>query len=187
MLSELGEVLPNERNLGLPAFDIHIQQLLHGVGGNVQTLGVDVLGGWQPSDGSIHGLRVSVDAFEDPLQDAAVLAVAGPEELAVFIGAEPVHVINLWQLRALMFPDLEVVSEIVAHVVAAEGKHRHRIAAELSDLAGRRRGGLAARGSAQEGSMLPIERLCDQRYDARATSSEQDGVNRHALWVFPLR
>ena len=45
-------------------------------------------------------LRGALAALEDPLEHAAVLAVARPQELAVRALAEPVHVVDARQLRA---------------------------------------------------------------------------------------
>ena len=86
-----------------------------------------------------------------------------------------------------MLADLEPVREVVAHVVAAEGQHGHGIAAQLSDFAGGSRGGLAARGRAEERSVLPVESLGHQGHDAGAASAKQDRVNRNALADPPTR
>src|SRR5260370_28115424 len=92
-------------------------------------------------------------AFEDPFQHAAVLAVPRPEEFSLVVGAEPVYVKDLGQLGAGLGADLQIVREVIAHVVAAEGKHRHRVAAKLADLARRSRGGFAAGGWPQKHSL----------------------------------
>ena len=74
-------------------------------------------------------------ALEDPLEHAAVLAVAGPEELAVGVLAEPVDVEDLRQLRRVgRLADRQPVREVVAHVVAAERQHRERVAAQRRRL-----------------------------------------------------
>src|SRR4030095_15309574 len=41
-------------------------------------------------DRGLHGLGATVDAAEDPLENAYVLAVAGPVELALVVLAAPV-------------------------------------------------------------------------------------------------
>src|SRR4029077_9991467 len=99
-------------------------------------------------------MGLAFTALEDPLQDAAILSVAGPDHFAIFILTEPVHVINPRQLRwPRLCPDLKPVREVITHVVAAEWKHRHGVTAELADFAGDCCRGLAAGGWPQERAM----------------------------------
>ena len=58
---------------------------------------------------------------------------------------------------------LEPVTEVVAHVVAAEGQHGHGIAADLADSAGCGRGGFRAHGGADVDAGCPVEGLVDER------------------------
>jgi hypothetical protein len=60
------------------------------------------------------------------------LAVAGPDELAGLVLAEPVHAEDLGQVVAHAFElvlHVQPVLEVVAHVVAAERQHGERVAA----------------------------------------------------------
>ncbi len=63
--------------------------------------------------------------------------------------------------------DGQPVSEVVGHVVAAEGDHGHGIAAHHADLArdGRRR--LRAHGRTEEDAMRPVKGFEDERDGAR--------------------
>src|SRR4051794_31423168 len=88
-----------------------------------------------PTDRSLLAEGASVNAIDDPLQHAHVLAVAGPQELPICIFAEPVHVEDAWNLLDVAI-HLEPVAEVVAHVVSAERQHRHRIAAYFADGSG---------------------------------------------------
>ena len=56
--------------------------------------------GTQPY-GRLDGLALAGAAFEHPLEHPAVLAVAGPEKLAVRTLAEPVDVEEPWQLARI--------------------------------------------------------------------------------------
>ena len=83
-------------------------------------------------------------------------------------------------------PIVQPVAEVVAHVVAAEGQHGHRIAAHDADRAALRRGRLRRHRRADEDAVLPVERLEDERRRARAAAAEDDRRDRHALRVLEL-
>src|SRR5215472_18788021 len=157
MRTELGKVFPDERDFPEPSLNIHAQQFRNLFRGQVQPARVQVFGPRQTADGRILGLNLAIAALEDPFQYPAVFAISRPQELAVLIGAEPVHVVNAWQLRAWSSPDFQIVSEVVAHVIAAEGQHGHRVAPQLSDSSRGGGSGFAAGGRAQKCSVLPAE------------------------------
>ena len=73
------------------------------------------------------------------------------------------------------------VLEVVAHVVAAEGKHGHGVAADLAELA--ELGGSPLRGHRRrnEHAVLPIEGLVDQRGQRSPPAAKNDGRDRHAV------
>src|SRR5581483_4220207 len=85
------------------------------------------------ADRSVDTPAAATDSLDHPLEHAAVVAVAGPEELAVGALAEPVHPEQLRELRALAATDRQPVGEVVAHVVTAERQHRERVEAQLAD------------------------------------------------------
>src|SRR5690606_11772436 len=73
----------------------------------------------------------AVDAFQHPLEYTHVLAKAGPDELAIVIGLEPVHAENVRQLRTGLLkpaPQIEPMLEVGTHVVTAKRQHGERIA-----------------------------------------------------------
>ena len=142
-------------------------------------------GGIKPIGVSLRR-AVTGAAREHPRQHARVLAVAGPQEAAVVVLAEPVDVEDLRQLRARRAADLQPVGEVVGHVVAAERQHRERVEAQLADRAGRRGGLLRAHHRAEEHAVLPVERLGHERHHRRAPPAEQHRVDRHARRVLPL-
>ena len=131
-------------DLLLPALDVHLEDLLQ-VGLDDMELRllvvvgeVDVLGERDVADRGLVGLDLALDALADPLEDAAVVAKARPHEAAVFALAEPVHEVDLRELRRIGRGALHLqpVLEVVRDVVAEERKHRHRVAADLADLVG---------------------------------------------------
>jgi putative component of membrane protein insertase Oxa1/YidC/SpoIIIJ protein YidD len=76
-----------------------------------------------------------------------------------------------------LFADLKPVPEIVAHVVAAERQHGHRVSSNLSLLAVLRCGALAGDGGGEEDPVRPVERLKNKRSKSSAPASEQHGAD----------
>src|SRR5260221_12725777 len=81
----------------------------------------------------------------------------------------------------------EPMAEIVGHVVAAEGQHGHRIAANDADVSGGRGSSFAGRGGAYEDAVLPIKGFVHQRRDTPATAAKNKRGNGHAFRSFPPR
>jgi len=61
------------------------------------------------------------------------------------------------------------VSEVIAHVVAAEGKHGHRVTAKFADFSGGGGGGFGGRGSFDSATRKTLQ---EQSYNGR-NSKEQ--------------
>ena len=66
--------------------------------GHVQAVDVERLRRRHVADRGLDGGGRALDALDDPLEDAAVLAEARPQEAAVVVAAEPVDVEDLRQL-----------------------------------------------------------------------------------------
>src|SRR6185436_16480271 len=81
--------------------------------------------------------------------------------------------------------DAQPVAEVVAHVVAAEGQHRHGIAAYDPDLPSGGGGGLGAHGRTQEDAVCPIAALQHEGVELGPSPAEDDGGEGYALRVFP--
>ena len=138
---------------------------LEGVEGfarEVEALPVDVVEVRGPANGGFFAERAAADTVDDPLEDAHVFAVAGPEEAAVGGFAEPVDVEDAGRGREVAL-HLQPVTEVVAHVVAAEGQHGHGVTADLTDGAACCCGGFGAHGGADVDACRPVEGLVDQR------------------------
>ena len=78
------------------------------------------------------------------------------------------------------------MAEVIAHVVAAKRQHRHGVTAEGADFAFGRGGLFGGKSGADQGAVIPIARLENERDIVHATSAENDGVDRHAVRIFPL-
>ena len=140
------------------------------------------------ADRRLVGLAAPCDPLEDPLEHAGVLAVAGPEELAVLALQEPVDVEDLGELvRVRARAHRQPVAEVVGHVVPAERQHGERVATQLADRARGRCRGLRRHDRAEEHAVLPAARLEHERHDRAAPAAEEDRRDRHARGVLPLR
>src|SRR5690606_35276763 len=107
----LAQIAPDRGGLPLPAFRHDSEQLMKV---NVfQTVAVYPVRIRQQSNRAFHCLRLALDAADDPLQHAHVLAEARPHEAAVVVLAEPVDVEDPGQLRAWLV-EREPVVEVVA-------------------------------------------------------------------------
>src|SRR5713101_7540041 len=107
----------------------------------VQAREVDVAGSRDVADRSLARAGGTADPLDDPLEDSHVLAVPGPEESPVAVAAEPVHAEDLRRIGQPR-PEVEPVSEVVGHVVAAKRNHGHGIPPHDADLSGDGRRGL---------------------------------------------
>src|SRR6202140_2746218 len=136
MAAKLGEVPPDRWYFGEPALHVHAEQFGDIRGGKVKSLRIQVRRFGEPTNRRIHSVHSAIAAFEDPFQHTAVLAVSGPEEFAVVVGAEPINVKDLGQVCAAPEADLEIVGEVIAHIVAAEREHGHRVTAKFANFAG---------------------------------------------------
>ena len=123
-----------------------------------ETLDVEILERRGPTDLSFMSGGMAIAAFHDPVDDAHVFAESGPEEFSVLVLAEPVHMEEARQVGEVA-AHLEPVTEVLAHVVAAEWQHRHRIAADLADLAEGGGGGFRSHRRAEVHAMTPVEGL----------------------------
>ena len=121
--------------------------------------------GSQPIGVSI-GPAPAVAALEHPREHPQVFAVARPEELALRVAPEPVHVVDLRRARELG-ADIEPVA------ASSRRSCSRRTAASPSDRGARRRpadggsGRFGGHGCADEHAVLPV---CAPRTPAGATS-----------------
>src|SRR6266545_3804446 len=73
------------------------------------------------------------------------------------------------------------MAPIIAHVVAAERQHRHRIAPHHAHRAGGRRGRFGCQCRPEKSAMLPVERLIDERNHLLPARAEKYRADGHAL------
>ena len=131
-------------------------------------------------------LAAAFRALDDPAQHAEVLAESRPEKSAALVTLEPIDAENFRRIGHLL-AHRQPMAPIVAHVVAAERQHRHRIAPHHTDRAGSCRGGLGRQSRAEKSAVLPIERLVDQRNQLLPARAEKNRADRHAFGLFPFR
>ena len=198
VLGSLGVILVVALADGLdfldPAGLVDLEDFLE-VGGNDFELTlvvrkVDILLEREVTDSRLGGLNLAVDTVADPLENAAVVAEAGPHEAAVVALAEPVHEVDLRKLRRVgaRALHLQPVLEVVGDVVAEERKHRHRIAANLTDLIGDNGSrNFGTGGGTHEHAVSPALSLVYQRNRGRTATAEEDRVNRHSRGLLVVK
>ena len=167
-----------------PRGAVHFLHLLEILAREVESRPFHVVEVGRPADGRLLAAYATVHAIHDPLEHAHVLAEARPQEFAVVALAEPVDVEDA-RRRAQSALHLEPVTEVVAHMVAAERQHGHGIAAHDAHRAGGRGRGLRTHGGAHVDAGAPVEGLVDERHGGRAASAEDERADGHALGIFP--
>src|SRR3984885_3676623 len=123
------------------------------------------------ANGGFVRVSMAFDSIEHPFQNANILSVSRPQKFSTGVAPEPIHM----EYSRRIFhatPHLEPVTEVIGHVVAAEGKHRHRIPARDSNGAGRGRRGLGSHRGANVPAVLPSAGLKNGGSDARTAAAE---------------
>src|SRR5262249_25845381 len=80
-----------------------------------------------PADGGFLSLGTAVHTIDNPLEDAHVFPETRPQESALRLLAEPVHMKDA-RGRNKTALHLDPMPEVAPHVISAEWHHRHRIA-----------------------------------------------------------
>src|SRR5437762_3235102 len=137
------------------------------------------------SDWRLIGIAAALRALNDPTQHAQVLAESRPEKSAALVALKPIDAENFRRIGHLL-AHRQPMAPVVAHVVATEWQHRHRIASYDTHRTGSCCCGFRGQCSAQESAMLPIERLIDQRDQFLPARAEEHGADRHAFRFFPF-
>ena len=87
---------------------------------------------------------------------------------------------NLGRLVAELFAHVNPVLPVIRHVVAAEGNHRHRVAADNTHSAGRGSGGFGSHRGAYKHAVVPVAGLIHQRSGLGTAAAEDNRADRHA-------
>ncbi len=173
------------KNLLAPSIAVKGLKFLEFIFAEIEPRPVDVFVTRHPADGGFFGHAMACGAVHDPLQDAHVVAEAWPQELALFVFAEPVHVEDARTLAETTLHG-DPVAEVVAHVVAAERQHGHGVTAHFADGARSGSRHLTAHGGACIDAADPVEGLINERHRGGPTPPKDDGRNGHAFWLFPI-
>src|SRR5262249_6720055 len=140
----------------------------------------------QPANRRLNRDAAAVTPIEDPFEHEHVVSETGPEKITLQALAEPVHIKNERGLGQT-FSNVEPMPEIVSDVVATERKHRHWIAADLSDLAGCGGGCFRGHGRAEINAVFPVKRLKHERDCSAASAAENDRADWNALALLEIR
>ena len=86
----------------------------------------------------------------------------------------------------MLLAQIQPVLEVITSVVANEGQHSHRVAANHADSALSSRGGLGGEGNCAEHALLPALGLRNQGDGGLAATTQNDSAQRHTLGVVVL-
>src|SRR3954467_5443971 len=100
MLTDFFEEVIDQRDFGQPAGYIHAEQLRECSWSDVEATGVQILRTRYSSNRRFDGIGSAVAAFENPFQNPAVFPITGPQKLAPFVLAEPIHEVDFRHFRA---------------------------------------------------------------------------------------
>ena len=138
------------------------------------------------ANGGLRRVGLTEAALQDPLQHPQVVAEAGPDEVPLVVGAEPVDVEDPGGLVPQLLTHVQPVLPVVGHVIAAEGEHGHGIPAHHAHRAGGGGGGLRCHDGAHKHAVGPVPGLVDQGGGLGPAAAEHDGGDGHALGVLKL-
>ena len=172
-----------------PIVAIDLEQLARILGRDAQLACSNRLGRRHQTDRCLArslGTVARQDLLTHPAQDAHVFAKTWPDKATLVVGAEPVDLENGRRTRRAL-AHFEPVRPVVGHVVTAEWEHGHRIPADNPNRACGRGGRFGSHRGADEHTVLPVERAVYQWDCARTAAAEQNGADRYALWVLPVR
>src|SRR5262249_6576949 len=178
-VAEVGEGLE-------PFCVIHAERLVELRARDAESLRIERVGSRNPADRRFQGAPAAPHALHDPLEHADVVPVAGPQELPVGVAAEPVDAEDARRLHGA-WAGGQPVPEVVAHVIATEREHRHRIATDHADLPGNGRGRFRAHRRAEEDAVRPVEGLEHEGDDTGAARAEDERGDRYAVRLLPVR
>src|SRR5271156_5143298 len=173
-------------HLLLPLCAINRLQNIEGSARKGQTLPVDVLKVWRPSDRRLLTQRPPTNPIDDPLENTHVLAISRPQKLPIRPLPEPVHMKHPRRSRQVPL-HLQPMPEVVAHVVPAERQHSHRITPYLANRRSRSRRSLRAHRCPNIDPRRPIERLINKRHCRRPPPTKDEGRNGHTVGILPVR
>ncbi len=151
----------------------------------IKTLEVDVLSVGNITDSGLFCINGAFASLDDPLENAEVVAEAGPHEVAIIIKSEPVNVEDLGKIGSLGL-HVEPMCKVVAHVVATEGKHSHRVSSYDTDCTGSCSGSLGSHDGTNKGTVLPVEGLIYERSGLSTASAEDDSRERNSCRIVEL-
>ena len=172
-------------HFGAPRGAVESLQLFKFFAGEIQTLPIDIFITRHPANGGFFGSATPAHAIEDPFQHTHIFTKARPRKITGFILTEPVHVENARGLREIAL-HINPMPEIIAHVVPAEGQHRHRIATHFANRTRRCGRHLGTHSCANINPAAPVKRLINERHRGRAPTAKNKGTDRHAGGTLPV-
>jgi len=173
-------------DLFLPEILVNVKQTLKSLLVDIKTLDVDVLRSGNITDGSLNCIYLALATSDDPKKNTHIVTEAGPDEVTLIVGTEPVNVEYLGSLGDLL-AHCDPVTEVVTHIVTGERKHCHRIAANYTDSAGSGCGSLGCHDRTNEYTVLPVSGFVYKGSSLSTAAAEYDSGNGNTVNGVELR
>ena len=161
------------------------EKILNGINGDIKTCDIDILSVGNIADRSFNSVNLALATVKYPHKNSHVIAKAGPDEVTLVIGSEPVNVENLGSVCDFL-AHAKPMCPIVTHVIANEGTHCHRITANYADSACRCSGSLGSHDGTDEGTVLPAGGLIYEGSSLSAAAAEYDSGDRNTCGIGEL-
>ena len=168
-----------------PKLVINGKKISESLLGDVKAFKLDVINVGNVTDRSLNSAYLTVAASKDPHKNTHIVAEAGPDEVTLVIGSEPVNVEDLRSVGKNL-THIEPVLPVVTHIVAYEGTHSHRIATNYADCTCSCCGSLGSHDGTNEGTVLPACRLIYEGSGLCTTAAEYDRGDRNACGIVEL-
>src|SRR5580658_6241980 len=142
-----------ELTLGLeldpPFIEIDARRGVDLLGRDVEAREIQVSRLRNPTEDRLLPSHTHAGAVDDPLENTHVLAEPWPEKRSLVVLPEPVDHEDLRWIGDLAL-HVQPMGKVLAHAVATERQHRHRIATHHADLSRRRCRRLASEARPEE-------------------------------------
>ena len=186
MAIELYEELVLEDQLPVPLGRVDLLEFLEFLRSHRLEAGhVEIYIFRNPTNRGLQGMGAALAALDDPFEDTHVVTEAGPEEFPLGALAKPVHMEDAGDVLHEA-AHLQPMSEVISHVVTAEGKHRHRVTPHLADRSCCSGSHLRAHRGAEVDAVDPVKGLENKRHRRGASASEDHGADLYPLRILPI-
>jgi len=172
-----------------PEVLVNGKEILYYVNGDAfafKTGDVDIFGLGKVTDSGLVSSYLACAAVKDPEKNTHIVAKAGPDEVAFIVGSEPVNVEDKGNVRHDV-RHAEPMSKVIAHIVAAEGKHSHGVSSYYADSTGSSCGSFGSHSGTNEYAVGPVKGLIYEGSGLSSSATEDDSIDGNACRIVEFR